>query len=63
VLLSLFLQLPLLPDTLELSGLTAFLVNVKLMAKLGGENAGGQRRDPQSAAENRPGGTWRGTLK
>jgi ABC-type multidrug transport system fused ATPase/permease subunit len=33
LLLSLFLQLPLLPDTLELSGLTAFLVNAKLMAK------------------------------
>lgn len=31
--LSLFLQLPLVPDTLELSGLTAFLINVKLMAK------------------------------
>lgn len=33
LLLSLFLQLPLIPDTLELAGLTGFLVNVKLMAK------------------------------
>jgi ABC-type multidrug transport system fused ATPase/permease subunit len=33
LLLSLFMQLPLIPDTLELSGLTAFLINVKLMAK------------------------------